>query len=104
MAVVERFIDDIDGKDLDKSKAIKFKVTVDGENFEVDTTENNKARAIKQIKAILGMKSPSQELMDSGQRAVVASWINKNIEKTVVASRGRIKQSLLDEFDKAHSG
>jgi len=106
---IEVFIDDLTGDELDEKDAVVLSVTVEGKKLDLDTTEANKAKAVRRVLAALN-QLPHQQV----SKQELVAWINdqglkyesgSNKGKAIKLSddlRGRIADELAEKYDAAH--
>jgi hypothetical protein len=105
---VEVFIDDLTGETLSENDAVVLSLTVEGKKYDLDTTEANKAKAVRRVLAALN-QLPHQQV----SKGELVAWINNQglkyesgakKGKAIKLSddlRGRIADDLLEKYDEA---
>ncbi|MFT4397903.1 histone-like nucleoid-structuring protein Lsr2 [Gordonia lacunae] len=105
---VVKFVDDVDGKELDEAVTLTF--GVDGKEYEFDTSpahaEQFRASLAKYLEAsrragiARGSKSPAESRRPAAQSRAIRHWAQANGYE--IGDRGRIPVEIVEAFEAAH--
>lgn len=103
--VIHQLIDDIDGGDADSTITLSY----GGATYELDLSDKNKSKLEEALKPYLDVarktsgrasRSSSGRSSNKAELQKIRDWAEKNgIE---VSSRGRIAQSVIDQYNAAN--
>ena len=103
------FTDDFDGREIAKEDAVLVKLSYAGKSYELDLSQDNARKLDDAIAPFLknvspiGGRSASSKVSRTGKRHnldAVRSWARANGH--TVSDRGRVAQSILDEYEAAN--
>jgi hypothetical protein len=111
--IVYQLIDDIDGSEIADGGGERIEFSLRGSSYQIDLSTANIAKLDKAIKPyveaamkVRGGRSPrGKGSKDNGsapkeQLSAIREWARKNGHQ--VSDRGRIKSSVVEEFNAAH--
>lgn len=110
MAVVYSaiFIDDFDGKELNRDEAVSVEFSYRGKDYTIDLSAENAALFDDAIAPFLsaatrvkgGKKKPARTSSGRTNTKAIREWANANGH--TVSERGRIPSDIVEAYDAAH--
>lgn len=110
MAVVYSaiFIDDFDGKELDRDEAVSIEFSYRGKDYTIDLSAENAALFDDAIAPFLsaatrvkgGKKKPTRASSGRSNTKAIREWANAN--GYTVSDRGRVPADIIEAYDAAH--